>query len=537
VHGQLQESWEERRTQSGGNVTDLSRFDAGEALDLVVHMLESVGSRTSLSQQLNNLALFVERLCPRTRCSILLVDAKSNTLNYGAAPHLPAAYSAAIDGLHFGDGVGSCGTAAARRATIIVSDIEHSPLWVDYRDLAREHRLAACWSTPVIDGGGALLGTFAMYYDDPREPTATDLEVLKIAGPLAAVVIRRQQDLNRLRESEERFRSAFEFAAIGKALVSVDGRWLRVNQALCRIVGYSAEEMVGKKFQAITHPEDLADDLNRLNELLQGTRTHYEMEKRYIHKAGHVIWILLSVSLLRDERGDPLYFMSEIQDISDRKRLQQLLNESTGREQRRLGQDLHDGLGQELTGLSLLASAFATKAARSSNELVGDAIALSKIAQNAVATCKDIVRGVSPLTESQGGLVRGLKELAMRVNELSASAVQFKAFEYANVTLSWDDRNQLYRIVQEALNNAVQHAEARVVSILITTTPKVVSVEVVDDGKGIAQAAIEGGGSGINTMRYRAGSLHASLTIQALPNGGTVVRCECPQPQLVADFP
>jgi PAS domain S-box-containing protein len=386
------------------STSDGPAFNDGESLDSVARLLEVVGSHSPLSAQLNVLALYVEHLSRNVRCSILLVDAAAGTLRHGAAPHLPDAYNRAIDGTVFGEGVGSCGTAAARRSLVVVSDIQESPLWRDYRGLARAHNLAACWSTPVVGGGGDLLGTFAMYYSEPREPSAEDLNVLRIAGPLAAIVIQRHRDAHRLHESEQRFGSVFQFAAIGMALVSPDGRWLRVNQSLCRIVDYSAEELLQIDFQAITHPDDISGDLQFVKEMLAGTRSYYEMEKRYFHKAGHVIWALLSVSLVRDEGGAPVYFISQIQDISDRKRLEQVLGELTSTEQQQLGRDLHDGLGQELTGLSLLARAFATRAERSGSPLAADAFALSEIAMTAVTNCRDIVRGVSPLTESQGGL-------------------------------------------------------------------------------------------------------------------------------------
>src|SRR5713226_9840359 len=122
-----------------------------------------------------------------------------------------------------------------------------------------------------------------------------------------------------LRESEERFRGAFESAAIGMALVAPDGRWLRVNPSLCRIVGYSPEELLATTFQAITHPEDLDTDVEFAQRMLGGSIPHYQMEKRYFHKDGHLVWILLSVSLVRDADGRPLYFVSQIQDIGARK--------------------------------------------------------------------------------------------------------------------------------------------------------------------------------------------------------------------------
>ncbi len=125
----------------------------------------------------------------------------------------------------------------------------------------------------------------------------------------------------RLRESEERFRGAFEFAAIGMALVATDGRWLRVNRSLCRIVGYTPEELMATDFQTITHPDDLEADVGYVRQMLDGSLSHYDMQKRYFHKDGHTIWILLSVSLVRDATGRPLYFVSQIQDITEQRQL------------------------------------------------------------------------------------------------------------------------------------------------------------------------------------------------------------------------
>lgn len=123
-----------------------------------------------------------------------------------------------------------------------------------------------------------------------------------------------------LSESEECFRRAFYDAAIGMALLSTDGRWLQVNRSLCEIVGYSEQELLTTTFQAITHPDDLDKDLEYVRQMLTGEIRSYEMEKRYLHKQGHVVWILLSGSLVRDVEGNPLYFIGQIQDISDRKR-------------------------------------------------------------------------------------------------------------------------------------------------------------------------------------------------------------------------
>jgi len=137
-----------------------------------------------------------------------------------------------------------------------------------------------------------------------------------------------------LQESEERFRSAFDYAAIGMALVSQEGHWLQVNHSLCGIVGYSEAELLIMDIQSITHPEDLDDLLAQQSKLTKGTAPGYQTEKRYIHKRGHEVWTQLSVSRVRDPETQSLRFIFQIQDITDRKRA----------EARLVHEALHDGL-------------------------------------------------------------------------------------------------------------------------------------------------------------------------------------------------
>ena len=126
----------------------------------------------------------------------------------------------------------------------------------------------------------------------------------------------------KLRQSEESFRGAFEHSAIGMALVGLKGEWIQVNNSLCKMVGYSKEELLNLTFQDITHPDDLEKDLTLLQELIDGKRQSYQLEKRYFHKQGHMVWIILAVSMVDDQKGNPLYFVSQITDISLRKKFQ-----------------------------------------------------------------------------------------------------------------------------------------------------------------------------------------------------------------------
>ncbi len=123
----------------------------------------------------------------------------------------------------------------------------------------------------------------------------------------------------------ELFSSAFTFASIGMALVSTNGSWLKVNSALCKILGYTEAELMSKTFQDITHPDDLDEDLDRVQQMLDGYIDTYQMEKRYFHKDGHIIHVLLSVSLVHNEDGTPKFFISQLQDITRRKQLEEEL--------------------------------------------------------------------------------------------------------------------------------------------------------------------------------------------------------------------
>ncbi|UII32875.1 PAS domain S-box protein [Fulvivirga ulvae] len=131
--------------------------------------------------------------------------------------------------------------------------------------------------------------------------------------------------------SEEQFRGAFEYSAIGMALVAPDGKWLKVNKRLCEILGYSENALLTKTFQDITHPDDLNADLIQLKQMLTGEIESYKMEKRYFHKTGQIVWVLLSVSLVKDIHGNPLHFVSQIEDITEKKASEEKLKQVNDR--------------------------------------------------------------------------------------------------------------------------------------------------------------------------------------------------------------
>jgi hypothetical protein len=155
-------------------------------------LLEQIARQAPLTEVLDGMARCIEDLAPQeVLVSVLLADPDGLHLRHGAAPSLPGFYNQAIDGIATGEGVGSCGTAAHRREPVIVTDITTDPFWDDFRDLAGQAGLAACWSTPILARDGALLGTFAMYHRTPRVPQDADLALTRLFADTAALAIER----------------------------------------------------------------------------------------------------------------------------------------------------------------------------------------------------------------------------------------------------------------------------------------------------------------------------------------------------------
>lgn len=198
---------------------------------------------------------------------------------------------------------------------------------------------------PLRTPEGETIGTLCVVDQIPRQLETSQLEALQAVGrqvisqlelrrsynALAGAAIERHRAEEALQTSEDRFRSAFDFAAVGMALVSLDGRFLQVNRSLCVILGYSETELLQTTFPAITYPDDLEADLEWNDRLLSGETQGYHLEKRYLHAQGHIVWGLLSVSLVRDPHGNPLYFVAQIEDITERKQAEVTLQSQNQR--------------------------------------------------------------------------------------------------------------------------------------------------------------------------------------------------------------
>ena len=197
-------------------------------------VLQRIAANAPLSEVLNRLVLLIEAQSPDMVCSILLLSDDGDHIRHGAAPSLPEDYVKAIDGSAIGPKQGSCGTAMYRGEPVIVTDIFTDPLWDDFRALAEPTGLRACWSTPILSGRGKVLGSFAMYYREPRTPTGEEANLTEVATRIAALAIEHHAAREILARTQAELAQAAHAASTGKAVVSMIDE---VNQQLETIVG------------------------------------------------------------------------------------------------------------------------------------------------------------------------------------------------------------------------------------------------------------------------------------------------------------
>src|SRR5438128_4518914 len=184
-------------------------------------LLEMIARGDSRALILDALCRLVEELASGSLSSILLLDPKTNQLRHGAAPSLPIKYIEAIDGLVIGPCVGSCGTAAYRAKPVIVSDVASDPVWADYCALALAYGLQACWSTPILSSAGKVLGTFAIYYREPRSPTPQDHNLIDQITHLASIAVEREQAEEALRQAQAELAHMTRLTTMGELTASV----------------------------------------------------------------------------------------------------------------------------------------------------------------------------------------------------------------------------------------------------------------------------------------------------------------------------
>jgi PAS domain S-box-containing protein len=293
-------------------------------------VLEMVAKGDSLSDILDNLCLLVEEQSSGVLASILLMDPNGKQLRHGAAPHLPKTYTEAIDGAFIGPAVGSCGTAAYRAEQVIVADIATDPLWTAFRDLALKHSLRACWSTPIFSSEGRVIGTFAMYYREPRKPTPREQETIKHITHLAGVAIQRKLAETARRESEAYLAEAQRLSHTGSwAWAPATGEIRYWSEETYRVLGFDPDAGPPRfeKFFGRLHLED-QDRVRELFGKAIAQNADFETDYRVIHPSGAVKDIHAVGHPVCDAAGHLVEFVGTVIDITESKRSEAALRGS-----------------------------------------------------------------------------------------------------------------------------------------------------------------------------------------------------------------
>ena len=291
-------------------------------------ILEGIAGREPLGRSLEALVATMERHLPDSRCSILLLDAESGTLRHGAGARLPVLYREAIDGLPIGPLAGSCGTAAFTREEVVVADIATDERWADYRDQALPFGLRSCWSRPIFAvDRRVVLGTFAVYHGERWVPGPSATELVQRLTHVAAIAIGTAVLHGELVESEARFRSTFEAAGLGIALVGPSGIIQDANAALVAMAG--GRPVVGASFAGLLVDDDAAATHDALRSLLARTGDDQHLTtaevrvRRPDRPDAEPIWVAMSGSLIRGRAGEPRLFCIELFDLTERRRVAQ----------------------------------------------------------------------------------------------------------------------------------------------------------------------------------------------------------------------
>jgi PAS domain S-box-containing protein len=346
----------------------------------------------------------------------------------------------------------------------------------------------------------------------------------------------RKQMQEELRISQENFMSYFNTGAVGMSVTTPSRNWVEVNDQLCRMLGYSKEELRRLTWSELTHPDDLNTDMDLYNQAMRGERDTYQIDKRFIRRDGGILYVSLSVACQRFPDGSPCYFLASLVDISERVEqesalraaLEQLAEQhrtvAVIEERQRLARELHDSVSQSLHGLNLFAETLTISLSKDNKERTLQlAERLQESARQALKEARLMLYQLQPSEmDAEMDLVHEIEGRLSSVEQRAGVRASVKVEgDAGQCPQAW--RENLFRITIEALNNSLKHAQARNVKVTIRYEAAAVQINIADDGIGFDPRRARKGGMGLRTMRERADLLGGALEIQSSPGAGTSV--------------
>ena len=310
----------------------------------------------------------------------------------------------------------------------------------------------------------------------------------------------------------------------GVAVINERGMIEITNPAFDRMFGYRRGELIGHEMAALAGwPFEQPERWQRAGtDSIRSQRVEYDGRRSdgtHFAAAG----VLSSFEVIGRNHS-----LVVLQDVSERKQLERAILEAVNREQYRIGNDLHDGLGQELTGIALMLRGLAGRVATEYERILPEIEGITRLVSNAIESTRALARGLSPVNLERGGLQDALEGLAMHAAELYGVQILCTHRLGASRPLSAELANHLYRIAQEAVRNAVRHGQARTIRLHLHVARAKVRLTVTDDGTGMPAHAEQAPGMGLKTMRYRARMLGGEVRFERSTPNGTRIVCECP---------
>jgi len=363
-----------------------------------------------------------------------------------------------------------------------------------------EMKLLAMHNTVMTDEFGAPVGILSSGQD------ITDTRKLEEANRRMAAIVESSED-----------------AIIGMTLEGVIVSW---NKGAQCIYGYTPDEAVGQPFSLLM-PLDREQEIPPILKAIQKGEATANFETIQKHKDARPLDVSLNFSPIKNTSGRLTGISVIARDITESKRLEKEILEVTEREQQRIGRDLHDGLGQNLTAVTYISQLLQKKLASKGMPDVKDAVEISKLVSDSIEQVRSLSRGLFPVELSTNGFVPALQEMA---NSMESKYGIPCRVEHDNCQPEIDPviGIELYRIAQEAVNNAMKHARPSRVAIGLKMNDERLSLSVKDDGMGISTSLRDGKGMGMHIMSYRAGMIGAVLEIKDNKPKGTVVTCSAP---------